>query len=84
MPVTVCACLTGSCSSFNTIRMIGNVTGGQNVIMPEKTLEQAALEEYLDGGANEKSVIKQVLAASRGGVVLAENSFIPTSARQHN
>merc|ERR1719215_2540273 len=27
--------------------------GGQNVIMPEKTLEQAALEEYLDGGANE-------------------------------
>jgi len=34
--------------------------GGQNVIMPEKTLEQAALEEYLDGGANEKSVIKQV------------------------
>jgi len=34
--------------------------GGQNVIMPEKTLEQAALEEYLDGGANEKSVMKQV------------------------
>jgi len=34
--------------------------GGQNVIMPEKTLEQAALEEYLDGGANEAAVIKQV------------------------
>jgi len=34
--------------------------GGQNVIMPEKTLEQAALEEYLDGGANEASVVKQV------------------------
>jgi len=34
--------------------------GGQNVIMPEKTLEQAALEEYLDGGANEASVTKQV------------------------
>jgi len=34
--------------------------GGQNVIMPEKTLEQAALEEYLEGGANEKSVMKQV------------------------
>jgi len=34
--------------------------GGQNVIMPEKTLEQAALEEYLDGGANEASVMKQV------------------------
>jgi len=34
--------------------------GGQNVIMPEKTLEQAALEEYLDGGANPASVVKQV------------------------
>jgi len=34
--------------------------GGQNVIMPEKTLEQAALEEYLDGGANEAAVMKQV------------------------
>lgn len=34
--------------------------GGQNVIMPEKTLEQAALEEYLDGGATEASVQKQV------------------------
>ena len=37
--------------------------GGQNVIMPEKTLEQAALEEYLDGGANEASVMKQVRKA---------------------
>merc|ERR1719428_1859881 len=35
-------------------------TGGQNVIMREKTLEQAALEEYLDGGANEAAVVKQV------------------------
>lgn len=61
--------------------------GGQNVIQPEKTLQQAvrgarwvvspsmsalcvwrltppphpqALSEYLDGGANEKAVIKQV------------------------
>jgi len=34
--------------------------GGQNVIMPEKTLEKEALEEYLDGGFNEKSVMKQV------------------------
>ena len=34
--------------------------GGQNVIMPEKTLEKAALEEYLDGGFNEGSVVKQV------------------------
>jgi len=34
--------------------------GGQNVIMPEKTLQQDALEEYLDGGANEAAVRKQV------------------------
>lgn len=34
--------------------------GGQNVIMPEKTLQQDALVEFLDGGANEKAVIKQV------------------------
>ena len=34
--------------------------GGQNVIMPEKTLEQSALEEYLDGGFNEGAVVKQV------------------------
>lgn len=34
--------------------------GGQNVIMPEKTLEKEALEQYLAGGRNEKSVITQV------------------------
>merc|ERR1719453_915904 len=34
--------------------------GGQNVIMPEKTLQQEALEEYLEGGANVKAVIYQV------------------------
>jgi len=34
--------------------------GGQNVIMPEKTLQLDALEEYLDGGVSEASVIKQV------------------------
>lgn len=34
--------------------------GGQNVIMPEKTLEKEALEQYLAGGRNEASVIKQV------------------------
>jgi cytochrome c6 len=34
--------------------------GGQNVIMPEKTLEKEALESYLAGGRNEKSVITQV------------------------
>ena len=34
--------------------------GGQNVIMPEKTLEKEALEQYLAGGRNEKSIISQV------------------------
>jgi cytochrome c6 len=34
--------------------------GGQNVIMPEKTLEKEALEQYLAGGRNEKSIITQV------------------------
>ena len=34
--------------------------GGQNVIMPEKTLEKEALESYLAGGRNEKAVITQV------------------------
>ena len=34
--------------------------GGQNVIMPEKTLEKEALESYLAGGRNEKAVINQV------------------------
>merc|ERR1719237_1901060 len=34
--------------------------GGQNVIMPEKTLEKDALEQYLAGGRNEKAVMTQV------------------------
>ncbi len=34
--------------------------GGQNVIMPEKTLEKEALEQYLAGGRNEKAIISQV------------------------
>jgi cytochrome c6 len=34
--------------------------GGQNVVQPEKTLELAALEEYLTGGVSEASVVKQV------------------------
>ena len=34
--------------------------GGQNVIMPEKTLEKEALESYLAGGRNEKAIITQV------------------------
>lgn len=33
---------------------------GQNVIMPEKTLEKEALDQYLAGGRSEKSVITQV------------------------
>ena len=34
--------------------------GGWNVIVSEKTLQQEALEEYLDGGANPAAVMKQV------------------------
>jgi cytochrome c6 len=34
--------------------------GGQNVIIPDKTLEKEALEHYLSGGRNEAAVIKQV------------------------
>mmetsp|Transcript_12191 Transcript_12191/g.16051 ORF Transcript_12191/g.16051 Transcript_12191/m.16051 type:complete len:133 (+) Transcript_12191:156-554(+) len=34
--------------------------GGQNVIMPQKTLEKEALDEYLAGGRSEASVITQV------------------------
>jgi cytochrome c6 len=34
--------------------------GGQNVIMPEKTLEKEALDQYLAGGRTEKSVVTQV------------------------
>eukprot|EP00816_Leptocylindrus_hargravesii_P009098 CAMPEP_0196810566 /NCGR_PEP_ID=MMETSP1362-20130617/11605_1 /TAXON_ID=163516 /ORGANISM="Leptocylindrus danicus, Strain CCMP1856" /LENGTH=129 /DNA_ID=CAMNT_0042185627 /DNA_START=29 /DNA_END=418 /DNA_ORIENTATION=+ len=34
--------------------------GGQNVIMPEKTLEKEALDMYLANGRSEKSVVTQV------------------------
>lgn len=34
--------------------------GGQNVIMPEKTLEKEALDQYLAGGRSAKSIITQV------------------------
>lgn len=34
--------------------------GGQNVIMPEKTLQKDALDQYLAGGRKEASVIMQV------------------------
>jgi len=33
---------------------------GQNVIMPEKTLEKDALEQYLTGGRNEAAIRTQV------------------------
>ena len=35
-------------------------SGGQNVIMPDKTLEKEALEAYLDGGFKPEAVVKQV------------------------
>ena len=34
--------------------------GGENVIMADKTLQKAAIEEYLEGGFNEKAIIYQV------------------------
>jgi len=34
--------------------------GGQNVIMPEKTLQKDALTSYLAGGMKEASVVTQV------------------------
>ena len=34
--------------------------GGQNVIMPEKTLEKEALDQYLAGGRSAGSVVTQV------------------------
>ena len=46
------AVFSGNCAACHA--------GGQNVIMPEKTLEQSALEQYLDGGFNEGAVVKQV------------------------
>ena len=35
-------------------------SGGVNVIAEEKTLEKAAIEEYLEGGFTEKAIINQV------------------------
>jgi cytochrome c6 len=34
--------------------------GGQNVIQQEKTLEKSALSQYLDGGLEPSSIVKQV------------------------
>jgi cytochrome c6 len=35
-------------------------TGGQNSVVPDHTLEKAAIEKFLTGGFNEKSVVTQV------------------------
>jgi cytochrome c6 len=56
--------------------------GGQNVIMPEKTLQQEALEEYLDGGANVAAVVKQVGARPPRAVPRAfASASLPARAR---
>ena len=34
--------------------------GGQNVIMPEKTLEKEAIEKYLAGGRTMEAIMNQV------------------------
>lgn len=34
--------------------------GGRNVVQPEKTLDKAALEQYLDGGFNIEAIVYQV------------------------
>jgi len=46
-------------SIFNANCAVCHV-GGQNVIMPEKTLEKEALDQYLAGGRKESSVVTQV------------------------
>lgn len=35
-------------------------SGGQNILEADKTLEREALEQYLDGGFSEASIVKQV------------------------
>jgi len=35
-------------------------SGGNNVVQPEKTLRKEALDQYLDGGLKESSIITQV------------------------
>jgi len=46
------AVFSGNCAACHA--------GGQNVIMPDKTLQQSALDQYLSGGANVKAVVTQV------------------------
>lgn len=43
-------------------------TGGQNSVQVEKTLEKAALEQYLDGGFNVDAIITQVKAGRGRGL----------------
>lgn len=55
--------------------------GGQNVIMPEKTLEKEALDQYLAGGRSEKSIISQVTNGKNampafGGVRIDSTLFV--------
>ena len=42
-------------------------TGGQNIVEADKTLEKEALEQYLDGGFSEASIIRQVRVVEGGG-----------------
>ena len=49
---TGAALFSGNCAACHA--------GGQNVIVWDKTLQQEALEEYLDGGASVAAVKKQV------------------------
>merc|ERR1711879_85388 len=58
--VAVSAAAAGAGESVFSGNCAACHAGGQNVIMPEKTLQQDALEEYLDGGFNEAAVVKQV------------------------
>ncbi len=49
--------------------------GGRNVVISEKTLDKAALEQYLDGGFNVEAITYQVSTAGAGvsGVELLDS-----------
>ena len=40
--------------------ILTHITGGNNVIQNEKTLRKEALDQYLEGGLKESSIIYQV------------------------
>lgn len=42
--------------------------GGQNNVQPEKTLQKAALEQYLEGGFSVDSIITQASWSSLLGI----------------